>query len=111
MAEAGNQPEAAQIGVADVVLQRLRTPGFPKTLWGVLHQPGQFTSVANGLYARVVPTPTAWQAAHAALAGVDVVPGALYFDTPALDAGNPWTGQLTVCRRIGAMRFCQSATP
>jgi len=111
MAEAGNQPEAAQIGVDDVVLHRLHTPGFPSTLWGVLHQPGQFQSVANGLYQRVVPTPTAWQAARAAWTGVDVVPGALYFDTPAFDRGNPWTRQLTGCRWIGAMRFCQSATP
>ncbi|AEJ40868.1 hypothetical protein TPY_2708 [Sulfobacillus acidophilus TPY] len=107
MAEAGNQPEAAQIGVADVVLHRTRTPGFPQTISAVLYQPGQFDSVMTGMIDRVVPSPQVWAATRAALAGVNVVPGAVYFDTPSEDAANPWSHQLVGCREIGAMRFCQ----
>lgn len=40
--EAANQSRVGQLAVAQLIMNRLRTPGFPKTICGVVHQPGQF---------------------------------------------------------------------
>jgi spore germination cell wall hydrolase CwlJ-like protein len=43
--EAGNQSRAGQAAVAEVVMNRLRSPRFPKTICGVVLQRGQFFNV------------------------------------------------------------------
>jgi spore germination cell wall hydrolase CwlJ-like protein len=43
--EAGNQSRTGQIAVAEVVMNRLRNPRFPKTICGVVLQRGQFFNV------------------------------------------------------------------
>jgi spore germination cell wall hydrolase CwlJ-like protein len=43
--EAGNQSRTGQIAVAEVVMNRLRSPRFPKTICGVVLQRGQFFNV------------------------------------------------------------------
>jgi N-acetylmuramoyl-L-alanine amidase len=104
-AEAGNQPFLGMVAVAAVVVNRLHTPGFPKTIPGVIEEPGQFESVANGTIA-MAPGPLALLAAKAALAGWDPTHGAIYFYNPAL-TDNHWMRRLPVTTRIAAQVFCR----
>lgn len=43
--EAGNQSRTGQIAVAEVVMNRVRSPRFPNTICGVVMQRGQFFNV------------------------------------------------------------------
>lgn len=43
--ESANQPEAGQLAVAHVVLNRLASPRFPKSVCAIALQPGQFFNV------------------------------------------------------------------
>lgn len=103
-AEAEGEPFAGQVGVAAVVLNRVRHSRFPDTIAGVIFQPGAFEPVANG---RIWETPsgTAWQAARAALDGWDPTSGALYFYNPAKVSGSSWIWQVHVTGRIGRHTF------
>ncbi len=46
--ESGNQPVAGQIGVGNVVLNRIESPRFANTLKDVIFEPGQFSPVDTG---------------------------------------------------------------
>jgi N-acetylmuramoyl-L-alanine amidase len=98
-AEEGNRSLEDQIGVDAVVLNRVASRQFPNTVPGVIFQPGQFTSVANGYYYNVPVTATSIRAAQDALAGADPTGGALYFYDPAQGISSSWvygTSTLTV---------------
>lgn len=82
-AEAGDQPFLGQVAVAAVVLNRLRSSAFPKTVPAIIFAPGQFETVAAGTYWNS-PSPVAMLAARAAAAGWDPADGAVYFYNPAL---------------------------
>ena len=90
VAEEGNHTFTDMVGVASVVLNRLRAPGFPKTVSGVIFQPFAFTSVANGYFYNVSATATARQAVRDALGGWDPTKGALYFYDPGPGVTDPW---------------------
>lgn len=45
--ESGNQPLAGKIGVANVILNRVKFPQFPNTVSGVLNQKNQFPGATN----------------------------------------------------------------
>ena len=66
--EAGNQPEQGQRAVAQVVLNRVRNPTFPRTVCGVVFQGAksrgcQFTFACDGSMARR-PDAAAWRRAE-----------------------------------------------
>mgnify|MGYP001244316293 CR=1 FL=1 len=103
-AEAEGEPFAGQVGVAAVVLNRVRHSRFPDTIAGVIFQPGAFEPVANGRIWEA-PSSTAWQAAKAALDGWDPTGGALYFYNPAKVSGSSWIWQVHVTGRIGRHTF------
>src|SRR5690554_7721014 len=46
--EARGEPYEGQVAVGAVVLNRVKSPGFPNTISGVIYQPGAFTAVADG---------------------------------------------------------------
>lgn len=48
MAEAEGEPEEGQRLVIDTILNRMDSPYFPDTVYDVVYQPGQFTSMWNG---------------------------------------------------------------
>ncbi|MBX5465051.1 MAG: LysM peptidoglycan-binding domain-containing protein [Clostridia bacterium] len=107
-AEAGGEPFLAQVGVAAVVLNRVRSPLFPDTVTGVIYQVDawgnyQFTPVLNGWINRPA-TATAYQAVDEALAGVDPTGGALYFWATG-EIGNPYLLSLPVSAQIGHVTF------
>lgn len=104
-AEAGNQPFIGQVAVAAVVLNRLKTPGFPKTIPQVIEEPGQFESVSNG----TIWSPAnsiAYLAVSAALKGWDPTHGALFYYNPSLPYDN-WMNSLPITAVIGDQVFCR----
>ncbi|MGB9867213.1 MAG: cell wall hydrolase [Bacillota bacterium] len=80
-AEAEGEPYVGQVAVGAVVLNRLRSPLFPKRLEDVIYEPDQFEPVANGTIS-LPPTPESIRAALDAIAGWDPTGGALYFYNP-----------------------------
>ena len=63
-AEAGNQGVIGQLKVCEVVVNRMYSENFPDTIQEVIEQPGQFSTVTNGIYQNAKPT---WET-HTALA-------------------------------------------
>lgn len=82
--EAGNQPYEGQVAVGAVVLNRVRSAGYPDSIPEVIYQPGQFTPAMTGwldsVRASAGYTESAMQAAADALAGNSPVGDMLYFD-------------------------------
>jgi hypothetical protein len=112
--EAGNQPLAGQQAVAEVVLNRLAHPAFPKSVCGVVWQGWrrgsgcQFTFVCDGALLRRLDDRTirtARQVAQAALDGALVrhVAGALNYHAAYVQPG--WAAALNPVGRIGAHVF------
>jgi len=89
-AEAASEPYAGKVAVAAVVLNRVRSPWFPRSISGVIFQPGEFEPVSTGYLWQVPVTQEALQAVYDALAGWDPTGGALFFFNPA----KAWSGFL-----------------
>lgn len=81
-AEARGEPYLGQVAVAAVVLNRVKDPAYPKSVAGVVYQPGAFSSVNDGQI-NMQPTSSAVRAAQEATTGVDPSHGALFFFNPA----------------------------
>ncbi|MDA8440925.1 MAG: spore cortex-lytic enzyme [Peptococcaceae bacterium] len=80
--EARGEPFEGQVAVAAVVLNRLKNPNYPKTVAGIVYQPGAFSSVNDGQI-NLTPSASSIKAAHDALAGWGPSHGALYFFAPS----------------------------
>lgn len=81
-AEAGEEPLEGQVGVAAVVVNRVKRPGFPKSVTAVIQEPGQFKSVELGRVEKAVADADALSAVDRALAGEDPTNGAIFFYNP-----------------------------
>ncbi|MHB1420229.1 MAG: cell wall hydrolase [Bacillota bacterium] len=93
--EARGEPYNGQVAVAAVALNRLMTPGFPKTLREVIFDPWAFTSVYDGQFV-LTPDAISRRAALDALNGLDPTGGALYFWNPEKATSKwIWTRQVT----------------
>jgi N-acetylmuramoyl-L-alanine amidase len=103
--EAGNQSRAGQLAVAQVVMNRVRSGRFARTICGVAMQPGQFFNVR----AYRPPHDARWRRALAvardARAGLSapLVADALYFH--AAGARSPFFRGRPEIRRIGGHVF------
>lgn len=73
--ESGNQPLAGKIGVANVILNRVKFSQFPNTVRGVLFQKNQFTGATNA-----TPKAEAIIAAKLAMEGANTVGNACWFN-------------------------------
>lgn len=111
--EAAREPDEGQRAVAQVVLNRVAHPAFPKTVCGVVFQgserPGcQFSFACDGSLAHA-PMPAFWQrarrVAEAALAGETYAPAeqATHYHTSAVHPA--WSNSMTLLTVIGAHRF------
>ena len=70
--ESGNQPYEGMLGVGAVVMNRVKSPAYPGSIYGVIYSSGQFTPAMSGKVARVYEgnIPDACiQAAQAAING------------------------------------------
>lgn len=80
--EAGNQPFEGMVAVGAVVMNRLRNPAYPNTLYGVIYASGQFTPAGSGAVDRRIAAgvpDTCLQAAQQALDGYSNVGAATHF--------------------------------
>jgi N-acetylmuramoyl-L-alanine amidase len=102
-AEARGEPFIGQVAVAACVLNRLSSPLFPKTIAGIVFQPGAFTSVADGQF-YLQPDATAHRAVMDAVQGWDPSGGALYYFNPAT-ATSKWIWSRPQIKKIGKHIF------
>lgn len=81
--EAGNQPYEGQLAVGAVVMNRVRSGGYPNTVNGVIYASGQFTPALNGKVANVIEKgnikTSCLQAAQEAIGGSSNVGAATHF--------------------------------
>ena len=101
--EARGEPYVGQVAVAAVVLNRTRDSRFPKTIAGVIYQPGAFDAVADGQI-NLEPNDTSYKAARDALAGWDPSGGAVYYYNPRT-ATSKWIWSKTIIKVIGKHNF------
>ena len=81
-AEAGSQPYEGQLAVGAVVMNRVRSGGYPNTVMGVITQPGQFPPATNGTVGAIASRgakASCVRAAEAAINGETNVGGAVHF--------------------------------
>jgi spore germination cell wall hydrolase CwlJ-like protein len=111
--EAGFEPEAGKRAVAQVVLNRMRHPAFPKSVCGVVYQGSdrrvcQFSFTCDGSLFRA-PAPAAWSTAEAvaraALNGY-IEPSVGYATHYHANYVSPyWAPKLSKLAQIGAHIF------
>lgn len=88
--EAGSQPYEGQLAVGAVVMNRVRSGGYPNTILEVITAPGQFPPATNGKVAAVLakgPKASCLQAAQEAVNGATTVGGATHFNRAGSHAG------------------------
>ncbi|MBE5736357.1 MAG: spore cortex-lytic enzyme [Clostridiales bacterium] len=87
-AEARGESYVGQVAVGAVILNRVASPDFPDTIYGVIYQPWAFTAVHDGQI-NLEPEASAYQAATDALTGWDPTYGSLYYYNP-VTATSSW---------------------
>lgn len=90
-AESAGEPSEGKVAVANVILNRVKSPEFPNTIYGVIFDRKygvQFTPTADGAIYNA-PTTESIIAAKRALLGEDVSRQSLYFLNPKT-ATNSW---------------------
>lgn len=103
--EARGEPYVGQVAVGSVILNRTRDPRFPRTISGVIYQPGAFTAISDGqINAPLENSPT--KAAQDALNGWDPSGGAVFYYNPAKTT-NKWIWSRPVIKIIGKHHFCK----
>lgn len=103
--EARGEPYEGQVAVGAVIINRTRDPKFPKTIAGVIYQPGAFTAVSDGqINIPLKPGSTALKAARDALNGWDPTDGCLYYWNPAT-ATSKWIWSRQIVKKIGKHYF------
>lgn len=105
-AEADGEPYEGKVAVGAVVLNRIDSPSFPKSIKDVIYQTGngvfQFEPVENG-WINKPASEEAKLAAREALGGSDPTNGALYFF--ATKAKSTWLWERPVSKMIGNTIF------
>lgn len=80
--EAGNESYDGQLAVGAVVMNRVRSGGYPGSIYGVVYQSGQFPPAGSGSVAAIAangPKSSCIQAAQQAISGMDNTGGATCF--------------------------------
>ncbi|MFC3593634.1 cell wall hydrolase, partial [Novosphingobium piscinae] len=118
--EAASEPDAGQRAVAQVVLNRVAHPAYPKTVCGVVYQGAerttgcQFTFTCDGALARL-PNRLFWlraeTVARAALAGAVYAPVGLATHYHTIAVHPAWADSLAFVGTIGAHRFYRFGGP
>lgn len=103
--EARGEPYIGQVAVAAVILNRTRDDRFPKTISGVVYQPGAFDAVSDGQI-DLDPDSNAVNAARDALNGWDPSYGCVFYYNPAT-ATSSWIWSKTIILKIGNHNFAK----
>lgn len=105
--EARGEPYEGQVAVGAVILNRTRDPNFPKTIAGVIYQPGAFTAVSDGqINVPIDSGSSVVKAAQDALNGWDPTDGCIYYWNPAT-ATSSWIWSREVVKQIGKHYFAR----
>lgn len=103
--EARGEPYIGQVAVGAVILNRTRDAKFPKTVAGVIYQPGAFTAVDDGqINVPIDADSTVVKAARDALNGWDPTNGSIYYWNPAT-ATSTWIWSRQIVAKIGKHYF------
>lgn len=103
--EARGESYEGQVAVGAVILNRTKDPNFPKTIAGVIYQPGAFTAVDDGqINVPIDSGSSVVKAARDALDGWDPTDGAIYYWNPAT-ATSSWIWSRQVVKKIGKHYF------
>ena len=102
-AEARGESYIGQVAVGAVILNRVASPDFPDTIYGVIYQPWAFTAVHDGQI-NLEPEAAAYQAATDALNGWDPTYGSLYYYNP-VTATSKWVFDRQTVTVIGKHVF------
>ena len=102
-AESRGEVYVGQVAVGAVILNRVASPDFPNTIYGVVYQPWAFTAVSDGQM-NLEPDSTAYEAAQDALNGWDPTYGCLYYYNPKT-ATSSWIFEREVVVEIGRHAF------
>ncbi len=102
-AEARGESYIGKVAVGAVILNRVESPEFPNTVYGVIYQPWAFTAVQDGQI-NLEPDNEAYNAASDALNGWDPTYGALFYYNPAV-ATSSWIFNRKVVTQIGKHVF------
>jgi N-acetylmuramoyl-L-alanine amidase len=104
-AEARGESYIGQVAVGAVILNRVASPDFPDTIYGVIYQPWAFTAVHDGQI-NLEPNQTAINAARDAMNGWDPTYGCLFYYNPAI-ATSKWIYSRQVVVTIGKHVFAK----
>lgn len=104
--EAGNESYEGQLGVANVILNRVKDPRFPSSIKGVIYSGKQFPPAHNGMLDKAKPNASVLRAAKDALNGKNNVGKAVYFFNPKVSTGSFWDS-LDVIVTIGHHSFAK----
>jgi len=105
--EARGEPYIGQVAVGAVIINRTRDSKFPKTIPGVIYQPGAFTAVSDGqINTPIDPNSSVVKAARDALNGFDPTYGCIYYWNPAT-ATSKWIWSRQVVAKIGKHYFAK----
>ena len=102
-AEARGEIYVGKVAVGAVILNRVASPDFPNTIYGVIYQPWAFTAVHDGQI-NLEPDSSAYQAAQDAMNGWDPTYGCLFYYNPDV-ATSSWIFSRQVVTTIGKHVF------
>jgi len=101
--ESRGEPYTGKVAVAAVIINRTRDSRFPKTIAGVIYQPGAFEAVSDGQI-DLEPDDSSYKAARDALNGWDPTYGCIYYWNPAT-ATSKWIWSRQIVITIGKHVF------
>ena len=105
--EARGEPYEGQVAVGAVILNRVKSPQFPNSIFGVIYQAGAFTAVSDGqINTPISEGSSVYKAARDAMNGWDPTGGCIYYFNPAT-ATNKWIWSRPLVKTIGKHRFCK----
>lgn len=105
--EARGEPYEGQVAVGAVIINRTKNSEFPKTIAGVIYQPGAFTAVSDGqINVPLENNSTVARAARDALNGWDPTDGCIYYYNPAT-ATSSWIWSRQIVKTIGKHNFAK----
>jgi N-acetylmuramoyl-L-alanine amidase len=105
--EARGEPYEGQVAVGAVIMNRTKDSNFPKTIAGVIYQPGAFTAVEDGqINVPIDPSSSVVKAAQDALNGWDPTDGCIYYYNPAT-ATSSWIWGRQIVKKIGKHNFAK----
>lgn len=105
--EVGGCSEASKIAVANVIINRVKSPKFSNTLKGVMTAKSQFSAINNYYNRRRAPTKSTIDCVNRALNGEDNTNGAIYFYSVKYCSASSarWFESLTFCFEIDGQRY------